>query len=84
MSDEIEHETMLSRDEVADYLEDVAEGLRSGEEFSLTIGEQTFDVNPTENVEFEVELEDEEDERELEFEIEWDLGEDEAELSVDD
>ena len=84
MSDEIEHETMLSREEVADYLEDVAEGFRSGEEFSLTIGERTVDVNPADTVEFETEIEDEEDERELEFEIEWDRGEDEAELSVDD
>lgn len=83
MADEIEHEMMMSREEVADYLEDVAEGLRSGEEFSLTIGEQTFDVNPTESVEFEVELEDEEDERELEFEIEWQRGGDESELSVE-
>ena len=83
MADEIEHEMMMSREEVADYLEDVDEGLRSGEEFSLTIGEQTFDVNPTESVEFEVELEDEEDERELEFEIEWQRGGDESELSVE-
>jgi amphi-Trp domain-containing protein len=83
MSDEIEHETILSREEVADYLEDVAEGFRSGEEFSLTIGEQTFDVNPATNVEFEVELEDEEDERELEFEIEWDRHDEGSELSVE-
>lgn len=83
MADEIEHETMMSREEVADYLEDVAEGLRSGEGFSLTIGENTVDVNPAGTVEFEVELEDEEDERELEFEIEWQRSDDENELSVE-
>ena len=84
MSGEIEHEEDLSREEVATYFEEVAEGLRSGEEFTVVLGDLSIDVNPTEDVEFEVEVEDEEDERELSFDVEWERREDEIEIDAED
>lgn len=79
---EIEHEQHLSREEVAGYLESVVEGLRGEGSLSLTIGDETVEVSPAERVEFEVEYEQDGDERELEFELEW--TESSGELEVGD
>ncbi|WP_336364056.1 amphi-Trp domain-containing protein [Halalkalicoccus salilacus] len=84
MAGEIEHEEDLSREEAATYFEEVADGLRSGEEFTVVVGDLSVDVNPAETVEFGVELEDEEEERELEFELEWERREDELEIDAEE
>ena len=84
MAGEIEHEEELSREDAATYFDEVAEGLRSGEEFTVVIGDVSVDVDPAETVEFGVELEDDEEERELEFELEWERGEDEIEIDAED
>lgn len=81
---EIEHEQNLSREEVADYLESVVEGLRGDESLSLTIGDETVEVSPADRIEFEVEYEQEGDERELEFELEWTEGGGELEVGGED
>lgn len=84
MTGEIEHEEELSREEAATYLEEVVEGLRSDEEFTVVVGDLSVDVNPAEDIEFEVELEDEEDERELSLDIEWERREDEIEIDAEE
>lgn len=84
MAGEIEHEEELSRDDAATYFEEVAEGLRSGEAFTVAVGDISVDIDPAETVEFGVELEDEEDEREFELEIEWDRTEDEIEIDAEE
>lgn len=84
MAGEIEHEEDLTREEAATYFEEVAEGLRSGEEFTVVVGDLSVDVNPAETVEFGVELEDEEEDRELEFELEWERREDELEIDAEE
>ncbi|MHC3438419.1 amphi-Trp domain-containing protein [Natrialbaceae archaeon A-gly3] len=72
---ELEYERDLSREEIADYLERFADGLRDGDEIELTVGGETTAVNPPETVEFELEVEDEPEddgvERSVEFELEW-------------
>lgn len=84
MAGEIEHEAELSREEAATYFEEVAEGLRSEEAFTVVLGDISVDVDPAETVEFEVELEDSEDEREFEIEMEWKRGDDEIEIDAEE
>ncbi|MFC6904294.1 amphi-Trp domain-containing protein [Halalkalicoccus tibetensis] len=84
MAGEIEHEAELSREEAATYFEEIAEGLRSEEAFTVVIGDVSVDVDPAETVEFEVELEDAEEDREFEIEMEWPRGEDELEIDAEE
>lgn len=88
MSDEddarrLEYEQHLTREEVADYLEAVVDGLRGGESIDLTIGGESAEISPGEHIEFEVEYEKYGDERELEFELEWTEQGGELEISDD-
>ena len=85
MSNEIEYERTLSRDEIADRLEGFAAALRGNEPFSLKLGGQTVTLGPPGNVEFEIEVEDESSllgrgERSVEFELEWKKTDDDGEL----
>lgn len=84
MAGEIEHEAELSREEAATYFEEVADGLRSDEAFTVVLGDVEVDVDPAETVEFEVELEDEEDEREFEIELGWTRSEEELEIDAEE
>ena len=72
-----ETESAHHREEIADYLEQVAENLRHGE-VTLVSGDDEITVKPPERAVFEVKVEREEEGREeemsVEFEIEWDLG----------
>jgi amphi-Trp domain-containing protein len=79
-SREIEFERNLSREEVADHFEAVADGLRDGS-LSLTFTEETVELSPSERIEFEAEYEEDGDERELEFELEWSEREEAFEIS---
>ncbi|MDG5758834.1 amphi-Trp domain-containing protein [Natronococcus sp. A-GB1] len=60
---------------MADHLETVASGLRDDGEFDLDMGGTTFQINPPEELTYEVEVEDDMEEegmmRHLEFELEW-------------
>lgn len=84
MAGELEHEAELTREEAATYFEEIADGLRSNEAFTVVLGDIEVDVDPAETVEFEVELEDSEDEREFEIEMEWERGEDELEIDAEE
>ncbi|ADJ15093.1 amphi-Trp domain-containing protein [Halalkalicoccus jeotgali] len=84
MAGEIEHEAELTREEAATYFEEVAAGLRSEESFTVVLGDIEVDVDPAETVEFEVELEDSEDEREFEIELEWERGDEELEIDAEE
>lgn len=84
MAGEIEHEAELSREEAATYFEEVADGLRSDEAFTVVLGDVEVDIDPAETVEFEVELEDEEDEREFEIEVGWTRNEEELEIDAEE
>ncbi len=84
MAGEIEHEDELTREEAATYFEEIADGLRSDESFTVVLGDVSLDIDPAETVEFEVELEDDEDEREFEIELEWERGDDEIEIDAEE
>ncbi|RKD88062.1 amphi-Trp domain-containing protein [Halopiger aswanensis] len=68
---ELEYEHYHAREEVVAHLESFLEGFREGDTVSLTIGEETIELEPPEHLNFEVEYEEEDDTRELEFELEW-------------
>lgn len=82
MAGEIEHEAELSREEAATYFEEIADGLRSDEAFTVVLGDISVDIDPSETVEFEVELEDDDEEREFEIEMEWERGDGEIEIDA--
>lgn len=84
MAGELEHEAELSREEAATYFEEVADGLRSNEAFTVVLGDVEVDIDPAETVEFEVELEDDENEREFEIEMGWARGDDELEIDAEE
>jgi len=80
-----ETENAHPRDEIADYLEQVAENLRHGK-VTLVSGDDEITVEPPEDAVFEVKVEREtngEDEMSVEFEIEWDVNGDNSRLSVE-
>ena len=83
--EELEFERDRSRDELADFFEEFAEGLRGDDSLTIEVGERMVTVSPPESVEFEIEVEDESEddgvERSLEFELEWMRGEDERPLT---
>jgi amphi-Trp domain-containing protein len=84
MAGELEHEAELTREEAATYFEEVADGLRSNEAFTVVLGDVEVDIDPAETLEFEVELEDGEDEREFEIEMEWPRGDEELEIDAEE
>ena len=81
---EVEYESDLSRDEIADHLVRFADQLRGSDAIELEVGAETVVVNPPETVEFELEIEDEPEdegvERSVEFELEWMRTDDEDPL----
>ncbi len=85
-TDEFEYERDLTRDQIADHLEDFAESLRGTGELEFEVGPETVVVNPPETVEFELEIEDEPEsggvERSIEFELEWMRTDDEEPLQI--
>ncbi|WP_237718952.1 amphi-Trp domain-containing protein [Halogranum rubrum] len=83
MSDEIEAEQQLSRAEIPDYFEELAENLHGDD--PVPVGFKTFYVDPPTAVIFEAEVEDEGEEvgsaeRDIEFELKWQTQEGDAEL----
>jgi amphi-Trp domain-containing protein len=84
-----ESERRRSREEIAAYLETVAERLRAGEPITLQAGDESVTLEPPARPTFEVKAEregpvDGPGELSVEFELEWDEGGDErGELSIE-
>jgi amphi-Trp domain-containing protein len=73
-----ETETVHNRNEISDYLEQVAENLRHGT-VTLVSGDEEITVEPPETATFEVKVEREtngDEEMSVEFEVEWKAGDD--------
>lgn len=70
-----------SREEIAAYLRQLAERLEAGETITLTAGDNSVELHPTDRTEFEVHVEQSRSltgnkgETSLEIELEWDEGE---------
>jgi len=74
-------ERAQSRAEIAETLRAVADKLDAGESISLSAGEQSIELDPSERPEFEIKAEREtggsSEELSVEFEIEWTPGDEE-------
>ncbi len=72
---EIEYEAERRRNDIADDFEALAKALRGDGEIDLEVGERSVTIDPPEQVEYELELEDEREGdsfvRELEIERSW-------------
>lgn len=67
----IQIEKRMSRSEIAETLNSIAEGLEKGE-ITVESGNESVELRPSDNPEFEIEVEEEQDgEMSLEIEIEW-------------
>lgn len=77
-----ETETRQSRAATAEYLHAVADKLESGNDISLSAGDQTVTLDVPSTVDFEVKVERETgsgaDELGVEFELEWNEGDQSA------
>jgi amphi-Trp domain-containing protein len=85
-----ESERRRSREEIAAYLETVAERLRAGESITLQAGDESVTLEPPARPTFEVKAEregpaDGPGELSVEFELEWDESGDDGrgELSIE-
>jgi len=78
----VDFEEKMSLKKAASFLEAAATKLKEEGSFSLTHGEQTYEVAPSSNVEFEVKLEKRDNKYELEFELEWVEGQDDSGLEI--
>lgn len=74
-------ERRLSRQEIAEKLEGIAQGVEKGQ-LSLSYGQENIELEIGDNPEFEVEVEKEQDEYSLELEIEWKEGEEDGSLEI--
>lgn len=75
-------ENVLSRNEIAEHIKRIAEGVQNGN-VSLKSGNETVAVQPPENAELEIEVERENDgDLSIEIEVEWNDGEEEGELEI--
>lgn len=70
----VEHEVTLSREEVADWLADLADAIRGGGSADLPLSGPVVTVPVGEEVAVEVEIEVDGDEVELELELSWSTG----------
>lgn len=77
----VEFEHHFTREEVAEYLGAFTEGLEGGQTITLSIGDESVEFAPPEHFSFEVEYEEDGDEREVEFELEWEVREADLEIS---
>lgn len=89
MSTEIEFESDLTRNEIAERLEQLASSLRGDGPVELDMGGRSVTLNPPDTLEFEIEVEDEGEhiggdvERSVEIELEWMKQADEGELPAE-
>lgn len=84
-----ETERRQTRDEIAALFRDVADRLESGNELTLSAGDDSYTLSVPAEVTFEAKIEREtggaEDELSVEFELEWDEGDQTADgaLSIE-
>ena len=83
-----ENEQQLSRDDIASYLRTVADSLSSGDELTLSAGDQSVTLDPPTSCEFEVKAEregpaDGDGELSLELELEWPENPTDTDLSIE-
>lgn len=74
-------ERRVSRQEIAEKLEGIAQGVEKGQ-LSLRYGQESIELEVGDNPEFEVEVEKDRDEYSLEIEIEWKEGEEDGSLEI--
>ena len=78
----VQIEKRMSRSEIADNLNKIAEGLKKGE-ITLESGSESVELRPSDNPEFEIEVEEERDgEMSLEIEIEWKENSEDQSLKI--
>lgn len=70
----IKHEERMSRMQVAELLESIASKLKEEGTLTINVGEQSQTIEPSEEVTFEIELEEKNGKYELELELEWKEG----------
>lgn len=74
MSDKLfEIEKKMSRKEISENLRKIADGLERGK-IELNSKNQSIELNPSENLEFEIDVEESKNEVSVEVEIEWKEG----------
>lgn len=71
----IDYEQKMSLDEAITFLETIVNKLKTDKSLTLTLGEQSHQVNPADQVELEVKLEERNKKYSLELELEWTEGE---------
>ena len=75
MSDvKVEHEVTLSREEVADWLADLADAIREGGSAELSLSGPVLTLPVADEMDLEIEVEIDGDEVELEIELSWRRG----------
>lgn len=79
----VDYEENMSLKEAATFLETIAKKLREEGTFTLTQGNDSYDVTPAEIVELEVKLEKEKNKNKFELELEWHDGNKGSSLTID-
>lgn len=79
----VDYEEKMSLDEAATFLQSIATKLKEEKTFTLTHGEKSFDVTPSDRVELEVKFEERNGKYKLELELEWTEGEESSGLKIE-
>lgn len=79
----VDYEEKMSLDEAATFLQSIATKLKEEKSFTLTHGEKSYDVSPSDRVELEVKLEERNGKFKLELELEWIEGEENKGLKIE-
>jgi amphi-Trp domain-containing protein len=80
----VEHELTLSREEVADWLVDLADAIREGATAELPLSGPVLTVPVADDIDVDIEVEIDGDEVELELELSWSLARPEKPSSAQD
>lgn len=79
-----EMEKKMEGSEIAEYLRKIADKVESGESIKLNSGNQSVELDTDRPAEFEVKVEEEDNEESLELEIEWNKAHKKSgDLSID-
>jgi len=71
----VDYEEKMSLQDAAQFLETIATKLKTEKSFTLTHADQTYEINPAEQLELEVKYEKKKDGKyQLELELEWREG----------
>lgn len=78
----IDYATNLTRNELADFLEKIAEKIRQEGSFTFVQNEQDVQINFAEQVKTEIEYEQQGDKHEFEIEIKWYEGQKQGKMEI--